>query len=1522
MPRTILIGGSAGSLAAIQNLFESLPTQCGSAYVVIQHLSPQFSSQLDALVSKWTAMPVLLAQEGTQLQPDHVYIGVPGRFMSLKDRALHLQIPDRDANQHNPIDFLCLSLAAELGPDAALVILSGTGHDGTEGARVIKENEGTVIVQAPSSASFDGMPLSALEAGLVDQALAPDEIAAFLCSWGQLTEPVADTRGKSDEEAFDAILAQIRAHALNDMSGYKPTTLRRRIERRMGLRHASSLDAYLQILRQTPAELDLLARDLLIGVTAFFRDLEAFRIMEEEVIPRLCEAKDASDSVRVWVAGCSTGEEAYSIAIMLMEWFSAHGQPLRIQIFATDIDDAALEIGRAGIYGKDALAGVSPDRIKRFFNEDANGYRITKNVRETIVFASHNLISDPPFSRLDLVVCRNLLIYLNNSTQKKLLSLFHFVLNPGGYLFLGSSESIGSVGRHFHAVSKQWRIFRHLSTAPRRPPLLPITSGMGARRLSGNAEASADPGTLAGQERLFRKLLEIHGPTQVLVNSRHELLFVSGDASPYLTIPVGQASHDLFKMAKPAMAMALRSAINGAQRSQSRTAVSAITAESEGMQQGVRIEVTPILTSDHQNMFLVCFSPEAASKSALPLAGSGGDDWILQQLIQELNATREDLQGTIEQSRISSEEMKASNEEVMAMNEELQSANEELESSKEELQSLNEELVTSNANLDVKVVEVEALNADLGNLLNSTDTPTLLLGEGLCIRRFTPACARLLRIIPGDIGRAIDDVVRLFNDPDLSEDCLEVLRGIPVADLEIRDFTGRWCLRRILPYRGLDGSVTGVVLTFPDITSLKQAELLLHERAEKLQWQADLLSRAAPVVGLDLDNHIIFWNKGAQDLYGWSEDEALGKVAHDLLLTGFPSPLEQIRSELIEHSIWKGELTHVAKNGTAVVVESQWTLYRNGSGEVQAIVEVNINISDRKKAQEALRENEIMFHTMVDWTYNWEYWVNPDGSFVYMTPSVERITGYRPDEFLHNPGLIDAIVYAEDAALWERHSQYHLKAEREDQSELEMRIVRKNGEIRWVSHACRPVLQESGQFLGRRVTVRDISAQKAAEEQIRNLAYFDPLTHLPNRRLLMDRLGQALISSKRSMQFGALLVLDLDHFKSLNDTRGHDIGDRLLVEVAQRLIENVRQEDSVARLGGDEFVVMLEALGTSEQAAASQAETVSEKVRLALNQPYFLGEEEAEYYNTPSIGLTLFRGVDNSAEVLLKQADVALYQAKDAGRNVVRYFNPAMQSAIDATTALEAALRRGLDRREFSLYYQPQMDNNGHVLGAEALIRWMPQDDALVSPAQFIPLAEETGLILLIGLWVLDTACCQLKAWEGDPRCRDLFLSVNVSARQFHQNDFVEQVRHSLAVSGANPARLKLELTESVVLNNVSEVTSRMRQLIEMGVSFALDDFGTGYSSLSYLKRLPLSQVKIDKSFVRDVTEDTNDAAIVSAILAMTRSLGLQVIAEGVETAEQRDFLLRNGCMAYQGYLFGRPMPIAAWDRFLDSLPG
>ena len=599
--------------------------------------------------------------------------------------------------------------------------------------------------------------------------------------------------------------------------------------------------------------------------------------------------------------------------------------------------------------------------------------------------------------------------------------------------------------------------------------------------------------------------------------------------------------------------------------------------------------------------------------------------------------------------------------------------------------------------------------------------------------------------------------------------------------------------------------------------------------------------------------------------------------------------------------------------GTSVIVAGLLVIDRIVKHNlVQELLEAN---RDLTRSQTSLHESEQRYRLLAEQSPLPIIIFAPSGRVVRVNRAWEKLWGFRfADTADYNVFTDPQLVANGTAPLLRRvlaGEDVELPTMEYDWPEGSSAPRKKSLWIRVVAFAVRAA---DGTPLELVVLQEDVSEQIRAEEQIRHLAYFDPLTQLANRRLLMDRLDQSMLASQRSRHFGALLILDLDNFKALNDTQGHDVGDQLLVEVARRIGAAVREGDTVARLGGDEYVVTLEELSRHEEEAAAQAERVAEKIHGAINQPYLLKGDTVEYHCSTSIGVVLYLGREIPADALLKQADIALYQAKGAGRNAIRFYNPEMQAAIDARMALELALRTALERDEFRLHYQPQVDASGRVIGAEALLRWQSPSLGTVPPARFIPLAEESWLILPLGQWVIDAACRQLGLWATAPETAELQLAVNVSARQFQHADFVPQVKAALVRHGVAPGRLKLELTESVVLSEIDLVVAKMQELDALGVSFSLDDFGTGYSSLSYLKRLPLDQLKIDQSFVRDIGSDPNDAAIIRAILALGESLGIEAIAEGVETRQQFDFLLANGCRAFQGYLFGRPVPIGEFS--------
>ncbi len=714
-----------------------------------------------------------------------------------------------------------------------------------------------------------------------------------------------------------------------------------------------------------------------------------------------------------------------------------------------------------------------------------------------------------------------------------------------------------------------------------------------------------------------------------------------------------------------------------------------------------------------------------------------------------------------------------------------------------------------------------------------------------------------------------------------------------------------WLRSSMHRHHNADGSVTDIGVV-QDVTGEHEASLALQE---KLDFIEKLTSRVPDVLfqyryRKDGQFAFPFINESVRSLFGLDPDEVRQDARKMLAVINpedIPALFESMRAAHQDGASWQHEFRVRSSDGSTHWMRGNAITMREPDGELSSYG-VMREFTKRKMAETQLQASEERFRSLTDLSSDW-YW-EIDEHFRFT-----NFVGYRDGKSILTQEDSMGKTRWELGALnlgpddWDAHRRVlesHLPFR-----DLELQRLDADGKPYWVAVSGTPIFDGKGRFCGYRGIGRDISKRKNAEDETQRLAFYDTLTGLPNRRLLMDRLSHAQVTSARNKRYGALLFIDLDNFKDLNDTLGHDVGDLLLEQVALRLVSCLREGDTAARFGGDEFVVMLEDLNESDTDAASQAELVAEKIINRLNAPYELVGRQ--HNSSPSIGITLFCGSSLGVDELLKRADVAMYQAKAAGRNTMRFFDPGMQAAVLARAALDADLRLGLQRDELLLHYQPVVDGYNKIVGYEALLRWRHPGRGMVLPGEFIGLAEQTGLILPIGQWVLRSACRQLVAWAEQPATRKLSLAVNVSARQFRQADFVSQVQAVLDDTGVDPQYLKLELTESVLISDVEDAIRKMGALRERGVRFALDDFGTGYSSLSYLKRLPLDQLKIDQSFVRDVLTDPNDAAIVRTILALAQSMDLQAVAEGVETEGQRQFLLDSGCTVFQGYLFGRP---------------
>ena len=720
----------------------------------------------------------------------------------------------------------------------------------------------------------------------------------------------------------------------------------------------------------------------------------------------------------------------------------------------------------------------------------------------------------------------------------------------------------------------------------------------------------------------------------------------------------------------------------------------------------------------------------------------------------------------------------------------------------------------------------------------------------------------------------------------------------------------RWLETHAVPMRDAQGKITALLGVTRDITGHKLDQQRLRDAQQKERESLDELQAMMDATGegywkVDQNGCIVEVNDAYCKLMGYSREQIVGAhVAKFEAVEQTPEAVMKHIQLIIAQGSDRFETQHRHHDGHLLDIEVV-TCFMASKNIFIAFLH---DVSERKHTEEILRIAAVTFETQEAILIT-----DAHANIVRVNQAFQDITGYSAQEVIgQNPRILQSGRH--DVAFYQTMWS-ELLGTGKWSGELWDR--RKSGDIYPKAITITAVYDAQHQVAHYVAVFRDISRRKQSEQEIYQLAFYDPLTGLANRRLLMERLKQAMAASMRNEQQGALLFMDLDHFKTINDTKGHAVGDLLLIEVAHRLQACVRESDSVARLGGDEFVVLIGALSTQLDEAVSQAEVIAEKIRIELGKPYVLNDYACQ--STPSIGISLFHGHQESVEELLKHADVAMYQAKTSGRNTIRFFDPKMQESLDKRLALETDLHLALAGQQFQLYYQIQVDSLQRALGAEALLRWQHPGRGFVFPDQFIPLAEETGLILPIGLWVLQTACKQLKIWQSDALTRDLTLAVNVSAKQFRQADFISQVQRALLESGAKPAQLKLELTESAVLENVDDTIAKMREIKMLGVSFSMDDFGTGYSSLQYLKRLPLDQIKIDKSFVMDITTDPNDAAIVQTIIAMTQALGLNVIAEGVETEAQLKFLDVRGCHAFQGYLFSKPVPIEQFEALLTS---
>ncbi len=885
------IGASAGGLDALERFFGNMPESSGMAFIVVSHLDPTHISIMPELIQKSTKMKLFQAEDGMILEPNHVYVAPANRDLAILHGTIQLIEPVEAHGFRLPIDFFFKSLSADLGEKAICIILSGMASDGTAGLKSVKSELGMVMVQEPKSAKFDGMPSSAIKTGLADYILPPEEMPGQLIKYtAQKVKGILLDRAITDDkipDSFQKIFILLRTYTGHDFSLYKQNTIYRRVERRMNISQLDNIPNYIRLLQEDPSEIKNLFKELLIGVTNFFRDPESFENLKK-VLLDLVKNKPDSGQIRIWVPGCSTGEEAYSVAIILRECMDEVKKYFNVQIFATDIDSDAIEKARIG-----SFSGIEPDvskeRLKRFFRYEGNLFHIRKEIREMLVFAPQSIIKDPPFTKLDLICCRNLLIYLNTELQKKIIPLFHYSLLPNGILFLGSSETIGGFVDLFSISDKKWKIYRRRDSIYSAQPYIDFPV---SRSKEKTHETIMNKDKLKNITGLAEKvILQSYSPNCVIISENGDIVYIHGRTGKYLELTNGEAKMNIFEMAREGLKQELPVLVRKVLSSRKSLTVEGIKVKSAGRGRLTNLTIKPVKEPEEMRGSLLMIFEEVIPQKKIPASKKiqyeKKSEKIIKGLERELKSTKEDLRATIEELETSNEELKSTNEEMQSTNEEMQSSNEELETSKEELQSLNEELITVNTELQNTNEELSVINNNMKNLLDSTDIPTIFLDNNLFIKSFTSNATKVVNLISSDIGRPITHLATNLKYENFIEDTKEVLRTLVYKEIELQTDNGIWYQMRILPYRTISNVIDGVVITFTNINNLKTAYEEINKLNEDIQLARVYADNIIDTVRdslliLDKDLKVLSANRSFYKMFNNTSEKTVGKFIYEL----------------------------------------------------------------------------------------------------------------------------------------------------------------------------------------------------------------------------------------------------------------------------------------------------------------------------------------------------------------------------------------------------------------------------------------------------------------------------------------------------------------------------------------------------------------------------------------------------------------------------------------------------------------
>lgn len=1640
--RLIGIGATSGGLETLRELIEFLPDSSQLAYVIVLHASSRQVGMLSGFLTPLTHLKIQELSDAQVPEPASIYITQKDCNIIYKNGLLQVIEPLHSNDSHPSINTLFISLANALGKQAIGVILSGTGVDGVEGMRAIKNAGGITIVQKPDTAKYSELPKAVIRAKCVDLILHPLEIGSTLkrivtqpceaCESGELLQnPHFET------SSYDQINDLIRINTGFRLNDYKSSTVQRRIKRRMNMLGIAMLPQYIEYIQTHKDEAMLLVRETFISVTDFFRDTTAFETLRT-LIENLVKNQPKGKIIRCWVSGCATGQEAYSLAMLLEEVLHEQSRhDLQYLIFASDLDDVALNQARTGQYPLNEIDSIPPAMHERYIEKTNDHFCITKRIRNQVVFARHNVIEDPPFAHLDLITCRNLLIYLTQLAQQRILEIFHYALNPGGYLFLGKPENVDAHKSLFktfdgraHIYLRQDGLTHYALTANQRDVFKARSDTSDASMLSKNDARSIDP-------RMLEKLAEHYAPPTLVIDHDDNIIHFHGNLKNFLDFPKGRADMHLFSLVDRALVNELRTLIYRCRRDRKTVYCKGCSINIDGQKHTVTIMVTSMENTE-KDLLLVSFHSFPLEES---LETDNNPDNITQdqrtiaQLHQELLYTRNNLDAVFEELETSNEALLSSNEELQSLNEELQSTNEELQTSNEELQSANEELLTVNEEMQIKSTELEQIARDLTNVKESLAFPLIVVSTHLFIMQANAACRQIAVVESTLQNISLNNIQWLIEVAGLIPRIRNVMNTGDRFQETLIGHQDTAYLLHVMPYLCPQlNKVDGAVLLFEDITARHHAEMALKKSNERFNWA--VMGSTDGLWIKDTVSGDSYWSPRYKNILGYREDEI--EVDHDYWESRLhpedrDATLAAMESCLNAGTQFDVEYRLKHKSGRYIWIQSRGGRIQSETGARAHIAGSITDITQRKRAELDLVASERKFNLAMQHAPIGKALIAKDNGFIEVNPVLCQIIGYTTEELLQrnlhsithpddldndreltrqmNKGAIESYqtekryIHKKGHTIWaqlniaqvsnttgaplykivqiqditerrqaedelrlaasvfsstldgimitapdgtvlkvnnafERITGYNkgeiigkntrlLRSDRHDEEfydtmwESIERQGNWQGEI-WDRHKkghVIPIWLSISTLYNKRNQVKhhiaimyDISEQKISQDRINYLAHYDVLTGLPNRTLFMERLTHAVNQAQRQDKTLTVMFIDLDNFKHINDSYGHQVGDELLCLVAKRLKDITRECDTVARLSGDEFTFLIDTDTNS-----LNAQNAARKILNALEKPFDL--ENNQLFVSTSIGIVLFPDDGNDVDTLLKHADLAMYQSKEAGRNQFQFYTQEMSNKAKARMDLHDDLRKALGQNELALHFQPIVSTHTRrCIGVEALVRWRHPVKGWIPPGNFIAVAEEYNLIHPLGEWVFRAACNQMKTWL-DMGIELDFISVNVSGKQLIKKDFVSLTQRILKDSNCPPERVVIELTESYLMRENNDAIVLLNELRKLGCGIAIDDFGTGYSSLAYLKRLPVTKLKLDQSFVSDIPDDSNDVAIARAILKLGETLGLEVVAEGVETQAQHNFLLTEGCLFSQGYLYSKPVAADAFLKMLNMKP-